>query len=207
MKRLFLARHGLTTWNSANRYQGQQDIPLSETGLRQAQALGRRLRSEVIDIIYTSDLSRAWQTAQAVLAFHPHLAALPDPRLRELCFGAWEGLAHSEVEQRYPQELAAWIVDPFNQPAPGGESLRQLTERVQAVLDELQTEPAENVLIVAHGGSLQVMICLVLELPVKHYWQFRLDNASLTEFAFYPAGSILKLFNDTTFLESGTWGN
>src|SRR5260370_38728619 len=110
--RLLLARHALTDWNSKGRYQGQQDIALGATGREQAALLAKRLAAERIDDIRTSDLGRARETASAVSATRG-LALNADPRLRELPFGAWEGLTPPEVKQRYPEALAAWEADPL----------------------------------------------------------------------------------------------
>ena len=206
--RLLLARHGLTEWNSSHRYQGQQDVPLSPAGMSQACALSRRLESEHLDAVYSSDLSRAQETALTVVQRHPGLPVSIEPRLRELSFGAWEGLTHAEIEQAYPLQMAAWIENTVELAPPGGESMHQMGQRVQAVLDQLlRLHSGQTVLLVAHGGPLQILICLALGLPLQHYWQFRLANASLSEIAFYPAGGSMQRFNDTWHLESDKWEN
>ena len=196
MTRLLLVRHGLTDWNAAQRFQGQRDIPLNETGQRQAAALGERLAGEPLQAIYASDLQRAQATALAIAARHscPFVA---EPRLREISFGAWEGLTYAEITARDPAGLAAWEEDILENAPPGGETLNQLAGRVQTVMDELlRAHAGETLLLVAHGGPLQVLLCLAMGLPPEKYWQFHLSPGSLSEIAVYPQGAIVNLLNE-----------
>jgi len=193
--RLILARHGETAWNAERRYQGQADVPLSEKGRRQAAALGQRLSGEELHAIYASDLQRAWDTAEIVAQPHP-LAVRCEPRLREIDFGAWDGLTRAEIERRYPQALAAWEADPLSAGPPGGENLGRVSARVQAALGDLvHAHQEQTVLLVAHGGSLQVLLCLALGLVPRARWQFRLSAASLSELLLYEDGAVLSMLN------------
>ncbi len=206
MTRLLLARHGQTARNAAGRYQGQTDVPLNETGRRQAQALAERLASEAIDAVYASDLQRAQATAELVAAPHG-LRVQTEPRLREINFGAWEGLTYEEIKTRDPERQAAWYDDPLHTSPPDGETLTQVAERVQAALAEIvQAHPDETVLIVAHGGTLRLTICLALGISPGSYWRFDIDVASLSELNVYEnvyeEGAILNVLNDSTHLES-----
>jgi alpha-ribazole phosphatase len=194
---LLLIRHGQTKWNLEQRFQGQSDIPLNETGRKQAQALAKRLAAEHFDAIYSSDLQRAIETAKTICASQIH----SDPRLREVNFGDWEGMVYDEIKAKYPETLVAWENDIFKNAPPHGETLEGLAVRVQSMLDELREKHEDqNILIVAHGGVLQTLICLALKLPPTMYWQFHLSTASLSEVAFYPAGAILNSLNDTSHL-------
>lgn len=194
---LLLIRHGQTDWNLEQRFQGQSDIPLNETGRKQVQALAERLAAEQFDAIYSSDLQRAAETAKIICVSQIHR----DPRLREVHFGDWEGLTYDEIKAKYPEPLAAWEADIFKNAPPKGETLEELSVRVQSMLDELhEKHDDQNILIVAHGGVLQTLICLALKLPPTMYWQFHLSTASLSEVAFYPAGAILNSLNDTSHL-------
>ena len=200
MVRLILARHGETAWNAEGRYQGQADVPLDEMGRRQAAALAQRLGGEELDAIYASDLQRAWKTAEIVAKPH-HLAVYCEPRLREIHFGAWDGLTYGEIEQRYPQALSAWEADPLSAGPPGGENLRRVTARVQAALDDIAgVHQDQTVLLIAHGGSLQVLLCLALGLIPRARWQFHLDAASLSELRLYEEGAVLVRLNDACHL-------
>ncbi|MBL7202461.1 MAG: alpha-ribazole phosphatase [Anaerolineae bacterium] len=200
MIRLLLVRHGTTAWNRKGRYQGQSDVPLDETGMQQALALRSRLAREEIGAIYASDLQRAWQTASAIAAPHS-LAVRPEPRLREIDFGIWDGLTYSEIERRYPEVLAAWEADPLNTAPHRGESLGQVSARVRVALDDIaRVHEGRTVVLVAHGGSLQVVLCLALGLVPKARWQFRLSAASLSELQLYEGGAVLTRLSDCSHL-------
>ncbi len=200
--KLLLIRHGQTDWNLAQRFQGQSDIPLNQTGRQQAQALAERLAAVSFEAAYCSDLQRAVETAEIICkrgscapGFHP------DVRLREVNFGDWEGLTYDQIKVAHPRALADWEKDIYKNAPPHGETLEELTARVRSILDELRAGHAgQTVLIVAHGGVLQTLICLALNLPPTMYWQFSLCPASLSELAFYPAGAILNLLNDVGHL-------
>ena len=205
MIRLLLVRHGLTDWNAQERFLGQSDIGLNAAGLRQAHALGRRLAGESWDRLVCSDLLRARKTAEVVQAAHGQEAGeglCSEPRLREISFGAWEGLTYRQIQGRAPQAMQDWQADLVNQAPPQGENLRQLAGRVQAVFDELRQDAApKSLLLVAHGGPLQVLVCLALGLPPGTYWQFHIAPASLSEICLYPEGAILNRLNDTCHLD------
>ena len=195
---LFLIRHGQTDWNIARRFQGQSDVPLNQTGRQQAKALADRLSAEHFDFVYSSDLQRAAESATIIC----RSGFQSDARLREVNFGDWEGLTYDEIKSKHPEPLAAWETDIFKNAPPNGETLEQLSARVRSMLDELYANYKEQtVLIVAHGGALQVLLCLALNINPTLYWQFHLSTASLSEIAFYPDGAILNLLNDTCHLE------
>ncbi|MFN3476243.1 MAG: alpha-ribazole phosphatase [Candidatus Methylomirabilales bacterium] len=201
MVRLILVRHGVTAWNKGDRFQGTRDISLSPEGKEQAHLLAERLAQEELHAIYSSDLKRAWETA-ARIASGRGIPITPEPRLRELDFGAWEGLTYREVEGQYPEALRRWQENGWDEAPHGGESLRQLIERVDKALREIfHKYPGQTVLIVAHGGSLQVLLCLTLNLIPKARWQFRLSPASVSELYLDERGAILTLFNDTCHLK------
>lgn len=200
MIRFLLIRHGQTDWNRAQRFQGQSDVPLNEVGRQQAMALANRLSDKVIDVIYSSDLQRALETARGIAQQHTCDVQV-EANLREINFGDWEGLTYDEIKKKQPQSLAAWENDIYKNAPPNGETLEQLTMRVQAVLEDLRAKRTDKtVLLVAHGGVLQTLICLALNLPATMYWHFHLSPASLSEIAFYPAGAILNSLNDTRHL-------
>ncbi len=199
--KLLLARHGLTDWNAANRFQGQTDLPLNHTGVEQARALARRLAREEIGSIYSSDLQRAAETARAIVGYQK-CSILFDPRLRELHFGAWEGMTYDEIRQNGPARAKEWEASPGEVKPPGGETFTQLIERVRPFLQEiLEKHGQQTILLVAHGGPLQVLVCLALRLSADRYWQFHIAPGSLSELGFYPAGAMLNSLNDISHLE------
>lgn len=205
--KLLLVRHGQTDWNHNQRFQGQSDVSLNAIGVQQAIALRNRLSREHIDLIFASDLQRALETAK-IIATHHVCEIHVDTRLREINFGAWEGLTYAEIKQSDPTTLATWEADISTTAAPNGETLNQLNARVGSVLNDLHSQHADQtILIAAHGGPLQILICLALNLSPSKYWQFHLAPASLSEIAFYPAGTIINLMNDTCHLNPLFSGN
>lgn len=203
--RLLIVRHGQTDWNIDGRFQGQTDIPLNATGHKQAHALARRLAAKPLEAIYASDLKRASLTASII---HQALSAdgrsplILEPRLREMCFGEWEGLTYREIQARQPRQLSRWESDLEQVAPPAGETLLEMAERVQAAFQSiLAAHPGKSVLLVAHGGPLQMLIAQALGMPPGRFWQIHLSNASLSELNLYPEGAILNYLNSTSHLE------
>jgi broad specificity phosphatase PhoE len=202
--RLLLAPHAPTDWNMQSRLQGHSDTALSDHGRHQAAQLASRLMCEPIAEVYSSDLRRAMETA--VLAADPRgLTVRSDPRLRELHFGNWEGLTYDEVGQADPLSLAAWEADVLLTAPPGGETLAHMADRLSAFYADLNAEAAHDktVLVVAHRGSLQVLLCLAIGLLPEWRWKLRLEPASLTELHLYPTGPVLICLNDVHHLREG----
>jgi alpha-ribazole phosphatase len=198
--RLYLVRHGETDWNAARRYQGQSDIPLNQTGIQQARKIAGRLSKEKIDAIYSSDLNRARETAEQIAQPHK-LKVIADARWRELSFGDWEGLTYPEIQAKAPEELALWQSNLTQYAPPHGETLAQLAERVLPAFDELRALYAEQtVLIVSHGGPLQILLCHALGVGFQRHWQFSISQTALSILSLYTDGAILELFNDTSHL-------
>ena len=199
MARLLLVRHGKTEWNEAGRYVGRSDIGLSASGLREAEALGQHLAGERIDAIYCSNLKRAVQTAQ-VIASGRDVELVICEELREMDFGELEGLTLEEIRQRRP-EFDWWTGRDADMQFPQGESVRRVASRVGPFAGRLERHAeGETVLIVAHGGTLRALICLLLGLDLEHWWQIALDSASLTVVDTYPERTVLSLLNDVCHL-------
>lgn len=155
--RLCFVRHGETEWNAGRRIQGQIDIPLSALGHAQARATGNTLSDEGFAALYSSDLERARQTAEATA----HLAHLPLqllPGLRERHYGVFQGLTHEEAAQRHPADYARHLArDPRFAPA-GGESLLDLAARLHETIDAIVRRHAgEAVALFTHGGVLDIL--------------------------------------------------
>ena len=198
--RLLLVRHGETTWNAEGRFQGQSDVPLSPHGQWQAAALARVIAAESVQALYSSDLRRAWDTA-VILAESLRLPVQQEPRLREMAFGCWEGFTYAELQQDDAARLVAWQDDPMQTAPPGGETLAQVTDRVNAVLTAMASVPQDHtVALVAHGGPLRVLLCLALGLSSRSYWQFMLAPASCSELQLSERGAVLTRLNDTHHL-------
>ena len=173
--RILLARHGETPWNAEGRYQGQEDIALSEVGERQATLLGQRLAGVRIDRAVASPLSRADRTARLALGATRESMLRTDAGLAEIAHGTWEGLLASEIRERDPDRLAAWRDAPDTVQMPGGESLQQVFDRAWpafvAAVDGLG--PDDTALIVAHDAVNRVILCRILGIPFSKLWTFR----------------------------------
>jgi broad specificity phosphatase PhoE len=182
---------------------GQLDIPLDETGRAQVQAVARRLAREPASAIYCSNLGRAHDTALAIQsAMDSHPPVRVDERLTEGHFGDWQGRRYEDLRVEDGENLRRWEADRLGVPPPKGEALADLGSRVQEIYEEIcASHQDETVVIVAHGGSLQVLIVLALGLPLERYWQFHVSNAALTELQIYDGETALHLLNDTSHLE------
>jgi probable phosphoglycerate mutase len=183
MKRLILVRHGETIWNAEDRLQGQKDIPLNETGFQQAGQVAGALASESIDVIYTSDLIRAIDTAAPVAALLG-LAPIPDVRLRQSSKGAWEGLTWHEIETQYPADFARWQADQTYLPL-GGESSTRYLGRLRDFFAYIRhAHPDQTVIAVSHGHVTRMLICLALGLEFSRAGLFTVDNAAWADLVF-----------------------
>ncbi|HEY7984528.1 MAG TPA: histidine phosphatase family protein [Ktedonobacterales bacterium] len=198
--RLIVVRHGETANNAEQRLTGQLDVPLNALGERQARAVAGALAGERFDLAVASDLLRARQTAEAI-AQSLDVPVVYDPDLREIAAGEWEGLTRAEIHDRYPDALARWDADAVAYAPPGGETVAQLAERVaRALARSRQAQPDGAVLWVTHGVVIGVLICQVLGIALAHRWQFRRDNAAITELAVSERGGILVRLNGTYHL-------
>ncbi len=173
--KILLARHGETPWNAAGRYQGQIDIPLSETGIAQATKLGERLRDVNITRAVSSQLSRARQTAELALGEDRKALLQIDDRLQEIAHGEWEGLLAGEIAERDPITFKAWRDAPHSVQMPQGENLQQVLDRAwqgfAAACDGLGDD--DTVLVVAHDAVNRVLLCKILGLGLDRLWRFR----------------------------------
>jgi probable phosphoglycerate mutase len=195
-----LLRHGQTPMSVEKRYAGRTDAPLTETGLAQAAAAAKRLASAGIDAIVASPLQRTVQTAEAVAAV-TGLPVATDDGFRETDFGAWDGLTFTEVRERWPSEMTAWLADPQIAP-PGGESFAEVSERVTAALARVLADRAgQRVLIVSHVTPIKTLVAAAVLAPPPALFRMHLDVAALCEIDWYADGpAVLRSFNDTAHL-------
>jgi probable phosphoglycerate mutase len=182
MTELILIRHGETAWNRERRMQGQTDTQLSDTGRAQAQAVGRRLARHPFVALYSSDLTRAWDTAAAIARESGH-EIRRERALRERTFGVFEGLTYDEMAERYPDEHARFSKRDPDYAVPGGESPRQFFERSLACLEGIAAAHAgECVVVVTHGLVLDTLHRAARSMPLEARREAPLLNASLNTF-------------------------
>jgi probable phosphoglycerate mutase len=200
--RLLALRHGQTAWNAQARMQGHLDVPLNAEGLRQAHRAAQALVGEGVAALYSSDLSRALETAR-VLAPALGLEVQVDARLRERCFGAFQGLTWAELEAQYPQDCQRWRRRDLDFAPSGGERIPEFFERcVGAAREAALRHPGQTIVIVAHGGVMDCLYRAATRLALDAPRSWTLENASINRLLHTPAGFTLVGWNDTLHLET-----
>ncbi|HEX2619122.1 MAG TPA: histidine phosphatase family protein [Phototrophicaceae bacterium] len=172
----YLIRHGETEWNVQKRWQGTYDVPLNAEGERQALLLAEYMRqNHRLDYLYSSDLTRAWKTAEMIGKL-TGVTPIADTRLREFNVGLFQGYSGVELEQLYPQELAAYR---RGGPIPQGESREDVQERALSAWEDITAKTTGNVALVAHGGWIaQFLMRLFPEMKLNGVPQ--IHNTSIT---------------------------
>jgi broad specificity phosphatase PhoE len=165
LRRIVLLRHGNTVGNSHERFHGSSDVALSDEGREQVRAAGRRLATEVFDVIAASPLRRAWQSAALLSGGNPVLL-IPD--FREIDFGRWEGLTAQEIEARDPVLYRAWREHAPDFEFPGGERRAAFRDRVARGFAELVRTRAENAFVVTHRGVIRALAEQLTGVPLPN---------------------------------------
>lgn len=178
MHRIYFVRHGETVWNVENKICGMTDSPLTENGRAQARQTGALVHASGlhIDEILYSPLSRAADTAKAIAAA-TGIPAREEPRLREQCFGKYEGTPRDGAEFKVSKTHFADRYD-------GGESMLQLAQRLYNLLDELKADENKTYLLVAHNGIARVVQSYFYDMTNEEYAAFGIQNCELREFTF-----------------------
>jgi broad specificity phosphatase PhoE len=168
--KIYITRHGQTKWNLEGRMQGWKNSDLSEKGAENARKLGESLKDIDFDCIYCSPLGRAVDTAKHIRG-SKDTNIIIEENLKEMGFGAWEGMETTKIEELYPEErFNFWNKPHLFQPV-GGESFEQVFDRVRKALDNIiSSKPGENVLIVAHAVVLKTIYAIVKNYPLEHLW-------------------------------------
>ena len=196
-----LLRHGQTALSVERRFAGRGDFPLTDLGLEQAAAAAAAIAERGrVDVIISSPLQRAWQTALAV-AERTGAPLEADDDLAETDFGSWEGMTFAEVMASWPDEMSAWMAAADAAP-PGGESFASVAERVDAALDRLLLAyQSKKVVVVSHVTPIKTMVCRAVLAPTAALFRIHLDVASVSEAAWFADGpALLRSLNDTAHL-------
>lgn len=179
--RLILIRHGQTEWNATGRWQGQADPPLNETGRAQARQTAQELISQKIEVLISSDLRRARETAE-IIGGAIGLPVELEPRLREINLGDWQGLYSDDIRTRWPDEMRVWIESPLAIRPPNGESIRELADRVvTAITDLVACYPDRCVGLVAHELPIASIIVRSRGIPLSDLRTHIPRNAAWSE--------------------------
>jgi len=200
--RMCIVRHGETAWNAEHRVQGQLDVPLNAIGQAQALAASKVLSREKFDVIYSSDLSRARQTARPT-ANLLSLEILLEKDLRERHYGIFERLTYAEVKTRYPEDYARFEAREPDYAFQTGESLRDFSARSIAVISKIaDAHEGKSILVFTHGGVLDKLYRFVTGLPLSAHREFGIPNAGLNRIERTASGWQIRSWADVAHLES-----
>ena len=203
MSRLILIRHGETVWNRERRMQGQADSPLSDTGVRQARLLARRMKAIDFSSLYCSDSGRAHHTARCVAEETGH-PLIVDRRLRERHFGVFEGLTGPEMQARHPEAYVQFKSRDPHYAVPGGESAAAFRDRALACLTEIAGRHADElVVIVTHGLVCDIAYRAANGIDLMAPRDFDLVNAGLNHFRFANGAWHVDAWGDAGHLDAG----
>jgi probable phosphoglycerate mutase len=209
MTEIWVVRHGETPWNVLRRVQGWEDIPLNEKGIEQAQALGKHLaqlktQGDGVDAIYTSDLKRAHHTA-SILADSLGLALNIETGVRERHFGVLQGLVYGELDKHAPEAAKVWRRRDPDAELPGGESLGFFHRRVVQAIDDIAAKhTGQRVMVVSHGGAMDIIWRHASQVSLRLPREAPLLNASLNRLSVSKEGWKLINWGDVRHLERGS---
>ncbi|MFA6384945.1 MAG: histidine phosphatase family protein [Candidatus Omnitrophota bacterium] len=195
--RLILIRHGVTAWNASKKYCGYKDVPLNTEGNKQARKLRKRLSAIPIDAVYSSDLKRAVTTARIAMGGRKITRVR---ELREINFGALEGLDHAQIMKKYPIPYTKWLKYPLKKHSlPGAESMSAFRRRVSRAIKKILAENrGKTVAIFCHGGTISVFFTAILK--KNAFWRYVPGSTSVSILEFQGNKPAIKLFNCTKHL-------
>ena len=201
MTSIYLVRHGQTAWNKEEIFRGRTDIPLDETGLKQAELVGQYFKGMEIQAIYSSSLSRAWETAEKIAEFHD-LKVQPLRGIIDMSFGNWEGRPHQEIRESDKETYRQWVETPHLVRLPGGESLDDVRVRAMAALEEIiRKNSGKTLVFVSHRVICKVLICAILGLDNSHFWQITKHTTAINLIQHRNGKYFLSLMNETCHLK------
>jgi len=198
--RVFLIRHGATVLTAEDRFAGATDVELSEEGREQARRLAERLIGNKVAAVYASPLGRTMETARIIADSHG-LEVIRREGLREISHGRWEQMTRREVEEKFPEEIAAWEEDPYTFAPAGGESGLQVTARALPLLIEIvRHHPDERVVVVSHKATIRLLLSSLLGFDPRRYRDNLDQNPAALNIVDFcdPVHARLTLFNDTS---------
>ena len=195
--KLYILRHGESEWNVLGKVQGQEDTSLTDRGREQAKKAAERLAEEEIDIIYSSDLKRAYDTAKAV-GTELDLEVNKLSSIREIHFGIWQGLDLKTIRERYEDDYILWRKEPQNLKIENGETLQAVQDRAVKDIKKLVEENSgKNILLESHGTAIKTFIIGLLDMDMSSYCKFTIGNTGISIIEFREFSPVLKVLNDT----------
>lgn len=192
---VYLVRHGESEANIKGLFSGVTNTPLSTKGIEQAVGAGLKLSDNKFDAIYSSPLSRAYETAESIAKFNEIEINIADG-LVEMNFGIFEGLTYSQIQETYPEMTEQWQLNPVSFKFPEGESLLDLFNRTmecyQGIISNFK---GEKLLIVAHSGVIRSILANEISETFEHYWKYRVDNCKISVIEYSDGYKMLNLLN------------
>ena len=202
MTAVYLIRHGQTAWNKEEIFRGRADVPLDETGLKEAELAGEYLREKEIDAIYSSPLSRASQTAEKIAQFQ-NLKVQPLEGMIDMSFGNWESHSLEKVRQSDGERFRQWREEPHLLKIPGGETLEEVRIRSMAALEQIiRRHSGKTVALVSHRVVNKVIVCGILGISNSHFWQIGQDTTAINLILDRNGKYVLSLLNETCHLKA-----
>ena len=199
--RIYLVRHGETVWNREKRWQGHIDKPLNETGIKQAEAVADFFEEHTCDVIYSSDLRRAYDTADAS-GSRIGVGIIKDERLREKHMGIMQGLSVEEFKKNNRIEYDKMMSNPSGYIIPEGETMEEFRDRVISCLKEIISEnPGKTAAVFCHGGNLNVILRHILDIPLTVKRSFSIFNGSIARLTCNEEGIRLDSWGITDHLK------
>jgi probable phosphoglycerate mutase len=201
MMKFILIRHGETAWNKEERFRGRKNIALNDSGILQAKMAAEFLSRYKIDLIYSSPMQRALQTAVEIRRGRD-IEINIDEGIADMDFGQWEGMKVSEVKEKYPELFAIWLSAPHQCQIPGGENFQMVLERSLKTVDKIrELMDVETVLIVTHRVVTMLLLCYYLGLDLARFWDIRQGLTAINVISFKDKGRYcIDLINETCHL-------
>ncbi len=196
----YIVRHGQTDWNVLGKTQGHGNSDLTEKGINQAKSLANSLKNENIDLIFSSNLKRAYDTAK-IIGDTINLKVTETEALREMGFGVWEGLLVDEIKKNHKDTYKIWRETPHLVNIKGGETLQLIKERTDKFIDELNKKyENKKILIVSHSITVRVILLSFLNSDIRNIYRIKQDNTALNIVESRDYGPVVIKINDTNHI-------
>ena len=201
---IYIVRHGQTEWNLLGKTQGHGNSDLTPKGIEQAELLADSMTKYPIDYIYSSDLGRAYQTAE-IIGNKLNIEVEKTEALREMNFGTWEGRIIKDIIEEDPELYKMWRNEPHLAKIPQGETLSQIKERTDAFIKEINEKyDGKHIVLVTHSLCARIMLLSFLDSDVKNIYRINQANTALNIIELRDYGPVVMNMNDTTHIINDT---
>lgn len=201
---IYIVRHGQTEWNILGKTQGHGDSNLTAKGREQAELLAESMTKYPIDYIYSSDLGRAYQTAE-IIGNKLNIEIEKTEALREMNFGTWEGRVIKDIMEEDPDLYRRWRNEPHLAQIPQGETLYQIKERTDAFIKEINEKyDGKHIVLVTHSLCARIMLLSFLDSSVQNIYRINQGNTALNIIELRDYGPVVMKMNDTTHIINDT---